>query len=301
MYSIIMMYAVSASTFFFGKQLLVYSSTLFLTGIRTLIAGGIFLLYTWYTGRGSLNSIKKLLLPCVGIAVYLFFLSNTLKFWALQHCSASHAAVISIIEPLFVVIMAFAMFNERMTIQKWIGMALCMTSGLMLALANAPTFNIYDFISVPSLFLCIAVASSAYGALLMRKLIKYENAPAPLVMGMSMAIAGMLALIGTVTEVSSCTVDADSIISFGGNLIVMILVSNIIAYGLYSKLLMRYSALLISCGSFARLIFVALYQIAFFNETLSCEVIGCIVLLAAGLMIIYRDESTGKIIVAEMA
>lgn len=299
MYSILIMYAISASTFFFGKNLLLYASPLFLTGIRTLIAGAVFLLYTGYTSRGALNNIKKLLLPCAGIAVYSFFLSNTLKFWALQHVSTSHAAIISIIEPLFVVILAFVMFNERMTIQRWVGMALCMVSGLILSLANVSLFNVHDFISIPSLFLCIAVASSAYGALLMRKLIRYENAPASLVMGMSMAIAGLLALACTITDASPCTVNADSIAAFAGNLMAMIVLSNIIAYGLYGQLLRRYSALLISCGSFARPIFTAIYQWIVFEQSLSLEFVGCAVLLCVGLALVYRDERDLRALLAK--
>lgn len=298
MFTILMMYAISASTFFFGSQLVLYSSPLFLSGVRTLIAGALFLLYARHTKRAFFS--KQLLFPCAGIAIYSFFLSNSLKFWALQHSSTSHAALISIIEPLFVIMMAYLMFNERMTIQKWIGMALCMASGLMLTFATAPALNAYDFISVPSLFLCIAVASSAYGALLMRKLIKYENASAPLVMGMSMTITGILALIATATEASSCTVNADSILPFVGNLIAMIALSNIIAYSLYGQLLKRYSALLISCGSFARPMFTALYKSIFFNEALSLELVGCAALLGIGLMILYREEIAEKAVVIEI-
>lgn len=289
MFSILMMYAISASTFFFGSQLVLYSSPLFISGMRTLIAGGMFLVYTWRTKQGTLP-IKLLLLPCAGIAVYSFFLSNTLKFWALQHASTSHAAVISIVEPLFVVIMAFVMFNERMTIGKWIGMALCMGSGLMLTHGVSEHWNMFAFISVPGLFLCIAVASSAYGALLMHKLIRYENASASLVMGMSMAIAGIMALTATFTEVSSCRVTIDSIMPFAGNLMAMIVLSNIIAYGLYGTLLKRYSALFISCGSFARPLFTALYKWVFFNEAFSLEIMGGVALLSLGLVILYNEE-----------
>lgn len=289
MISIVMMYAISASTFLFGKQLVLYGSPLFLSGIRTLLAGGLFLLYTLYTKQGAKN-IKRLLLPCAGIAVYSFFSSNTLKFWALKHASTSHAAIIWTIEPLLVVMLAYSMFNERMNIKKWIGMALCMGSGLMLTGAGSSVLRLSDFISIPSLFLCIAVASSAYGALLMRKLICYENAPASLVFGLSMTIAGILALTATFTETSSCTVNAESIMPFMGNLMAMVTLSNIMAYSLYSQILKRYSALLISCGSFARPVFTALYQWMFCNGTLSLEFIGCTVILCVGLAMLYKEE-----------
>lgn len=291
MYAIFTMYAISASTFFLGKQLLLVSSPLFLSGVRTLIGGAALLLYACYVRRGSLLDIKKLLVPCVGIAVYSFFLSNTFKFWALQHTSISHASVISMLEPLFVIIIAYRMFNERMTIRKWIGKVLCMGSGLGLASGNMSIMDMHDFIALPSFFLCIAAMSSAYGALLMRKLIRYENACPTLVMGMSMVIAGILALAATCTEATTLyTADASTILPFMGNLLAMILLSNIIAYSLYGVIIKRYSALLISCGSFVRSVFTASYASIFLHEVVSWHIIGCAVILAVGLTILYRDE-----------
>ena len=289
MYTIFSMYAISASTFLFSKQVLLYSSPLFLSGIRTLLGGTVLLLYARYCKR-CVWDFKKLLFPCLGIAVYSFFLSNILKFWAVQHTAAAHAAVIFLIEPLFVIVLAFCMFNERMTRTKWFGTALCMGSGLMLAQRQMYVLRGCDIVSWPSFFLCIAVASSAYGALLMRKLIKYEQASPTVVIGLSMAIAGILALAATFTEVSSCTVTAEAFMPFMGSLIAMVVLSNIIAYSFYGLIITRYSALLISCGSFVRSFFSMLYGAVFFNEIVSWHAMGCAAILFIGLFVLYRDE-----------
>lgn len=299
MCAIFIMYAISASTFLLGKNLLLVSSPLFLSGVRTFIGGVALLLYVWYTGKGSFGDSKKLLIPCVGVAVYSFFLSNTFKFWALQHTSSSHAAIISAIEPLFVIMIACRMFNELMTVRKWCGVILCVMSGMALTAGSYASLRVYDFVSWPSFFLCVAVISSAYGALLMRKLIRYENAAPALVMGMSMVIAGILALGATCTEASSCTVDASTLFPFAGNLLAMIFLSNIVAYSLYGVAIKRYSTLLISCGSFARPIFTAFYSSIFLHDMVSWHTIGCAGVLVVGLAILYCDESISKAVVVK--
>jgi drug/metabolite transporter (DMT)-like permease len=282
------MYAISGSTIFFGKQLLVFSSPLFLSGLRTLIAGGFFLLYAWRTKKKTKIN-KDLLFSCIAIAIYSFFLSNTFKFWALQHSSVGHAGAISVLEPLCALSMAYVMFNERATIKQLIGMALCIASGLMMTTSS---LSLYDLVSIPSLFLCIAMVSCVYGALLMRRLIKYQEASISLVMGISMSIAGIITLLATITEASSYTVSADSMAPFIGNLMAMILISNIIGYRLYGRLLTRYSVLFISCGSCIRPIFTALYQWAFFNQPPTVEFLAYAGIILIGLLLIDRGENT---------
>lgn len=45
MFLVILLYAVSALTSILGKNLLLFTTPLFLTGLRTLIAGGTILIY----------------------------------------------------------------------------------------------------------------------------------------------------------------------------------------------------------------------------------------------------------------
>ena len=202
MYILFMMYAISAGTLVLGKQLVLYGSPLFITGMRTLGAGLLFLVYAWAT-RVPLATIRKLLWPCASIAVYAFFLSNTLKLWALQYSSACHMAALSLLEPVLVALMAWMMFNERMNGNKWIGLLLCTASGVIMICRSMG--DGFQLASLALVCACIALASSVYGCLLMRKLIRYHNASISLVMGLSMTSAGIFSLVATSTEAVSCT------------------------------------------------------------------------------------------------
>ncbi len=290
---IIVMYAISATTFLLAKQLLIYGSPLFLVGLRTLIAGLFFLAALVLTTKNLLASIKKFFMPCVSIALYSFLVSNSLKFWALQDLSVTNAALISVTEPVFALVIAYFLFHETMSSKKWIGMICCMGSGFLLAAnglvrAQPPALN---FWSVPTLAMLGAVAASVYGALLMRKLIKYNHASPVLVNGLSMAVAGISALLASVClEAPFCNVSAETIVSFAGNLLLLVLISNIIAYSIYGYLLKRYSVLLISCGSFIKPLVVIGYKAVFLHEAVPWYTGYCGLLLSAGLAIVYSDE-----------
>jgi len=289
---IFLMYAISATTFLLGKQLLLYSSPLFLVGLRTGIAGLLLLLMVLCTNKQLLLKFRKFLLPCAAIAFYSFYLSNTLKFWALQHISAINAMLISVSEPLFAMILAYCMFHEQMSLKKLIGLICCMSSGFMLANNGLFLSNICraDFSFVSTIILCVATCASAYGALLMRKIIRDADAPPIIINGLSMAIAGIFALSSCYFEPVSCTVTSETIMPFAGNLMLMIVLSNIIAYSLYGQLLKQYSVLLISCGSFVKPIFTIFYKAIWLHELIPWYTSYAGFLLLFGLAIIYSDE-----------
>lgn len=286
------MYLISASTFLLTKELLLHCSPLFLVGVRTCIAGLFFLLAALLTTKQIINSIRKFLLPCIFIGFYSFLVSNTLKFWALNSLSATHAAIISITEPLFAMIIAYCMFHEKMSFKKCVGLMCCMSSGFIVVNEGSLVVRtpIFDFLTMPGLMMCGAIAASAYGALLMRKIIRYENASPLLVNGMSMTLAGAVALLGTCAEMWSCTVTEVTVMPFAMNLMFLILLSNIIAYSIYSYLLKWYSVVLISCGSFIKPLAVICYKSIFLHESVPWYVGHSALVLFFGLAIMYSDE-----------
>ena len=129
MFFILLLYAISASTFVIGKLLLTYSSPFFLTALRTSLAGLAFLLYL--KSKDQRFSIKEYLFPCLRIALFSFYVSNIFKFWALKHLTSKVAAAISTFEPLFAVLFSYLVCAEKMTIKKWAGLSLCIGEGLV--------------------------------------------------------------------------------------------------------------------------------------------------------------------------
>lgn len=192
---IFLMYAISASTFMIGKNLLIYSTPIFITGCRTLFAGLCYFLYLRVTNQPCFH--KDYLFECLRIALFSFYLSNICKFWALKYVASEMAAVLSTTEPLFAVLFSYVMCLEKMTIGRWAGLFLCMGGSL------AHTFH-YPFNGMsafdgyfgllPMIILILSIIFSSYGALCMRQLIITNNCSVALVSGISMFSAGVLAL-----------------------------------------------------------------------------------------------------------
>jgi drug/metabolite transporter (DMT)-like permease len=288
MLSILLLYAISASTFVIGKLLLTYSSPIFLTGLRTVVAGLAYLIYLKATSQ--FDSIKKYLFSCLQIALFSFYLSNIFKFWALKHLTSKTAATISTFEPFFAVLFSYYLCSEKMTLKKWLGLLLCISGSLVFTLENpfriANVYNVSTF-GLAEAILLLAIAFSSYGAIFMRQLIRTSNCSVALVNGISMLSAGILAITTSVTledPVHSIT-SFNQVIPFFLLLGTMVIISNIVAYSLYGNLLKKYSAVLISSASLLRPFFVAVYSGAItYNLLLS----SCIILL--GLFLLYREE-----------
>jgi drug/metabolite transporter (DMT)-like permease len=288
MISIILMYAISASTFLFSKQLLLHCSPFFLLGVRTLCAGTIFLSISLCVVDNLFAHIKKNFFSCVAIAFSSFYVSNFFKFWALNSVTAVHGASIFLIEPLVAAVCAWMMFNERVSRMQLLGVLVCMCGALALDGSYAGLFG--PWFTVPGAVMFGSVLFSVYGALLMRKLIFYQRSSVIVVNGLSMTIAGICALLTTLFETTSCTVIPATSFSFFGNVVAMIVLSNIIGYSLYGYALKRYSVLLISCGSFLRPFFVMIYKSLFLHEAGAWHTMYAAALVACGLVLVYKDE-----------
>jgi probable blue pigment (indigoidine) exporter len=281
MIAVIMLYAISASTFMVSKLLLMYSSPLFLSGLRTLFAGLIFLLYL--KSCSKIGSYKKYIVPCLAIGFFSFYISNTLKFFALHSLTSERAALISISEPFFALFFAYFLCGETMTLRRWLGLIVCIFGA---GIGIVSGFNLSLSFSLPEFILLVSVISSSFGALLMRKFVRLHNYSATVINCMSMGTAGVFALSTSfVIEDPLATIAVAPVLFFFSLLAVMVLVSNIFAYSLYGKLVKQYSAVLISSASLLRPFFVALY-----GGTINAQIVCSLVVISLGLIILYREE-----------
>jgi drug/metabolite transporter (DMT)-like permease len=279
MLAIIILYAVSASTFLISKSLLIYSTPLFLSGLRTLIAGIIFFLFL--KDRKTIE-FKNYIVPCLIIGFFSFFMSNTLRFWALQYLTSEQSALIAISEPLFAILFAYLICSEITTIKQCVGLLLCMLG----AASATPSFNLFLSFSLPTCVLFLSIVSSSLGALLMRKFIRFHNYSPTIINCISMASAGICALTTSfVIEDPLHKIVTAPPLFFLIILAIMILVSNIFSYSLYGKLVKQYSAVLISSASLLRPFFVALY-----SGNITIQMLFSFIIILFGLIIIYYAE-----------
>lgn len=291
---VILLYAISASTFLIGKTLLTFASPIFITGARTLLAG-FFMLIFLQLKKEKIN-LKNNFWIFLKIAFFSFFLANTLKFMALQYLTSQQASLLSITEPIFALFISYFLFSEQIKTKKILYLLICISGIVISQSSNLSNFSL----SLYSVILLAAIAFSAMGAILMRFFLINNNYSPVILNSITMLMGGLMSLSSLLileTRTSLNFNNFNNFFYFIGLLLIMILISNIFAYNLYGMLLKKYSVMFISCASFLRPFFVSLYNYLLFGEYMSLNLIFSSGIIFLGLYLLYKEESIIKQII----
>jgi drug/metabolite transporter (DMT)-like permease len=285
------MYALFASIFTVAKATLAYASPCFLLGSRMTVAGILILAYQSFTSRKAL-AIEKADLPNLALtSFFVYFLTNVLEFWGLQDLTSSKACFIYNLSPFLSAIISYLILSEGMSGKKWLGLMIGFLGMGWLLYRNdsSDEIQLISFLSKGELFLIGAVISSAYGWIMMRKL-RHRNYPALTINGIGMLLGGILSLITSfiTEEWNPAPVTSWPPVIEGS--IYMLIVSNLLAYNLYSHLLHRFTATFLSFAGFVTPLFAAAYGAFFLKEPLSSDFFIAAAVVFVGLYIFYQQE-----------
>lgn len=289
---IAVLYALFASSFSMGKVLLQYTTPIFLTGIRMLAGGLILLAYQYLSPKHNFYFKKKHLWLFFQIVLFGVYFNYILRFWALQSLTSSKTCFIYNLAPFMSAIYSYYFFREKITHRKILGLAIGFVGMIPILLTSSSseqTVGEMFFLSLPELAVIASVALHAYSWVVMRKLIRDKSYSPTLVNGLTMTAGGFLALItsfayGEVFPVSN-------IVPFSGWLAAVVIISNIICYNLYGKLLKKYSATFLSFAGFLAPLFAAFYGWGLLGETITWHFYASSVLVFVGLYLFYKEET----------
>jgi drug/metabolite transporter (DMT)-like permease len=281
--------------FSLGKMALEYSSPLFLTGTRMLLAGILLLIYVFLKQRDLLKVDKKDLFPLALFALMSIYLTNAFEFWGMQKLSAVKGCFIYSLSPFFAAFFSYLHFGEKLTLKKWLGLSIGLV-GIIPGISISQGFSdlyqgMFNF-SWPELSLIAAVLFSVYGWILLRLLVKGNTLSPLTVNGYGMLIGGLIALVHShlVDVWSPLPIKAGSYFAFSHIILWMILVSNIICYNIYGFLLRKYTATLLSFTGLLSPFFAALTSWILLGETPSPVIIVSTCIVIIGLYIVYQEE-----------
>ena len=298
---ILLLCAFSASTFTVGKAALQYTMPMFLISIRLICAGFLFLVYYYYKYREWPTLHKYDYWVLAQISFTSFYFAYSMEFWALQYMSSSKTALLYNLSPVIAACFSYVVFDEKMTIKKIIGLAICLLSFLPILMAPDPSEGTTAlFLSWPELGMIAAVTSFTYGWVVMRKAIKRHFIPTVFINGAGMLIAGIAALITVyIFEVPNAIstkqwihplIPVTSLMPFLLWTGLLIVVGSILCYVLYGYLLHKYTATFVTLGELATPLFAALYGWAFLNETITWAFFFSMIVLGIGSYIFYQEE-----------
>ncbi len=290
---ILLLYLLCASGFTLAKGALGVTTPFFFAGVRLFVAGLILLL--WFLQQNHWRMPSRASLRSWGLIVQLALLGTYGMFvcdlWSLQFFSSTESAFIFTFTPFVTALLSWWWFAEKLTRRKFLGIGLGMIAGILFVGA-IPSFSIQTLLTLPFLVLSAAVILGAYGWILVRELVQRENLPIAWVQGISMTIAGILAL-GTsyLSEYALWNpVPVSKYLPFIGYTGAALVFVNIGFTNLYSYLLRFFTATLLSFAGFLCPMFVALLGVLFLEETIPVASFFALALFSLGLFIFYSEE-----------
>jgi drug/metabolite transporter (DMT)-like permease len=292
MWLIIILHALWASSVTASKFLLAYTTPIFLTGIRMLLAGLILIAYQYFYAHEHFARIRRnhlwLFTQLIFIGIYVSYI---LRFWALDSISASKSMFLFNFAPFISSLYAYFFFKEKMTKRQWAGLCIGFIGMIPLLLTTSktePCLSELFCISWPEIATIASVFAYSYSWVLIRTLVRDNGYPPAMINGISMFFGGFFALITAFFVEGFFPVT--EFWPFAGLLTFIIIISNIICHNLYGHLLRQYSTTFLAFTSFIGSPFAALYGFLLKSEIITWHYYVSSVIVLVGLFLFYKDE-----------
>ncbi len=291
---IIAMYAVWSSVFSLGKLALTFSSPIFLTGFRMMLAAILLIGYLAIRKRSQFKMERKQWISLLLLGFFSVYLTNICEFWGLQHLSAAKACFIYSLSPFFAALFSYIYFKEKMNKTKWVGLGIGFIGILPVLFTQTGSEELFqtNFLSWPTLSVMAAVLFSVYGWILLRVNLKNTEISPLMANGISMLFGGGLALIHSffVDPWNPLPITEGHTFDVVKGVVIMTGLFNIVCYNLYGLMLRRYTATFLSFMGLLSPVFASLNGWIFLNEPLSWTIFLSTAIVSSGLSLVYYAE-----------
>lgn len=290
---VILMNILFAATFPLGKLGLDYSGPLLLSALRMVLAGSVLLLYYYRSVERRHTIAPQDWYLFVKVLMFYNLFAYVLEFWALQYMSSLKTNMLWSLLPFVSAFLGFSLLNERLTVWKWIGLAIGTTGMVPMMLLPDEQVTVFGelfSISLPEFAMLVEVVSYAYGGYLMKRLVD-RGYPFVLVNGITLFSAGVILFV-----VRCLMIPVQPVLTTHWTMTLLYasglaLVSDIAGYGIYGLLMKRrYTITFLSFSGLLCPIFGAIFSMLIFHEVISWYYGVAFVLILLGLSVFYRDE-----------
>lgn len=259
------------------------------------IAGFFILFFLFLRKSKNLKIGKELYLPLCIFSILAIYLTNVFEFWGLQHVSPAKACFLYSLSPFFSMLLSYLHFKEKITWQKMLGLLIALVA--LIPVLNTQTgaedlFRCGYLLSWPELSLIAATFCSTYGWIVLRILVKNKELSPLIVNGFGMLLGSFFALTHSllVDTWNPIPVVTQNFSSFLLSVFLMMLVSNLICYNLYSYLLKKLTATFLSFVGLLSPIFTSISSFLILGEKISMEIILSTSLMIVAMWIVYYSE-----------
>ncbi len=295
LFLVCLLFFIWSSCFSLAKIALEYTSPVFLTSFRMLLAGAILTGFIWIKKKSSVKLSKKQWLSLAILGFFSVFLTNICEYYGLKRLSAAKTCFIYSLSPFFTILFSYLHFKEKLNLQKCLGLLIGFIGFLPVLFAQPGSdtlFNFSNFLTLADLSVIGAALFAVYGWILLRLLVKDQEMSPVLANGISMILGGVMALFQSFFYDSwnPWPIAAGNFLPFFGAVLAITVTSNIICYNLYGYMLKRYTATFMSFAGLLSPIFASINSWILLGEKPSWIIFGSTGIVLFGLWIVYKTE-----------
>ena len=293
MLPVLLLYMIIASTFTLSKAALAVSQPIFFAAIRLLGAGALLYLYQKGVCKDPSRIARKEWKTFIVLMLTQSYIAYVADLWALQYMSSITSAFMYNLSPFIAALFSYLLFKERLSIRQVLGLFIGFSSLVPVLMTTYTAKLSPQLLSFtwPDIAMLSAVAASAFGWVLMRKLVRAKVCTVEYINSVSMLGGGFAALATSFwVEAWHITLPVTNWSHFALYTVLMILIAHIIFFNFYGYLLKRYTATLLSFAGFTASLWASLFGWLFLGEHITWQFFVSAAMVFVGLYLFYKDE-----------
>lgn len=288
---VVLLYFIIALTFVFAKSAVLVASPIFFIAIRMILAAGLLFLSEYIQTKKITLPKQSDILPFFIVSLLHIYIPFVGEFWSLQYLDALKVNFLFALTPFFAVTIEAVHKQKLPSLQTVTGIVIgfCALLFLLIIKDQATFFTSVEYLSTlsfPESVLLCSVISGTIAWFFIKQLSK-ERYTITSINAWCMLCGGLLSL---VTSFVFEEIQIINYVEFVKNLFLLIMLSNVLFYNLYGKLLQKYSMTLLTATGFLSPFFGILFE-AIMTRTLPDHLYFISLLFVAlGLYFVAQDQ-----------
>lgn len=287
---LLIFYAIMAGVYTFGKQVLLYASPFFLTGVRITFGGLCFLGYQFLVNRKQFY-IKKncyILLICFAISI---FLMDSFRLLSLQYIPSAHGAIIATSAPFIAAVLSWWWFKEQFNIKK-VSALIIGVLGVFPLLLSHISLSENGLLSTIVAYSMMFISTCAFVVcgLLSKTIIQKRGMPFFMTIGTVMTSGGLLGFLFSFLFEQWTPIPVVEMLPALKLIFFLIATHSLIAYPLYNYLVQKYHITFVAFAQLTVPLFTAFFSKIFFKQVIGAPFLISLVTLSVAFAVFYHEE-----------
>lgn len=286
------MYVIMATFFTFGKQALLHSSPFFLTAVRYIPSGLLFIGGAYLANKKEFVFKRHCIPLFIGIA-FFYFIMDVFRLISLKQIPSSHGALISALSPFVAALIAYGFFKESFSIKKVAALCLGFFGVLPLIIENVmntdTNASVFELLGgYAAMFICIV--SAVVATFIFKRLVTVSHYSVYLILGVAVFFGGIMSLICSLTTETWNPVPVENIEVVAPLILFLFVTHNLIAQPLYGYLVRKYPVTLITFATLVTPLTSALLGYFLYKQAIGFIFVFSLIALMIAFFLFYHEE-----------